>query len=277
MRIYRLTVFLQEGKNLAMNSSQTVLFDEPRAQEPASPVRARLFYSGAAALLLVLMILGFQQFYLHGKAYPGRELAPPIRSLVILHGTGMTAWVSLFLIQPLLIVAGNRRVHRMLGRIGAVLAVLIVISGFRLGVEATRISPAELSIWGLSPKQFLAVPIVSILLFAGLVTFGVWNRHRPQVHRPIMLLASLSVMSAAVSRIDALSDFYRGTMWESVFGPFFVTLLVGAVLLAVKWWLTGTLNRWFAWGYAWLVAANALIMQLATTSAWDRFAGFLLR
>jgi hypothetical protein len=43
---------------------------------------------------------------LHGKAYPGRELAPEIRTLLIPHGIGMSAWFLLFLVQPLLIVAG---------------------------------------------------------------------------------------------------------------------------------------------------------------------------
>ena len=98
-----------------MNSSQTLLFDKPQTKGPASPERARLLYLGAAVLLLVLMFLGFQQFYLHGRAYPGRELTPPIRTLLILHGIGMTTWMLLFLVQPLLIVAGNRRVHMMLG------------------------------------------------------------------------------------------------------------------------------------------------------------------
>jgi hypothetical protein len=259
-----------------MNPSQ-ISFSLGRPADSVSRNPARLFYTLAAVLLLVLMLLGFQHFYLHGKAYPGRELAPPIRTLLILHGIGMSAWMLLFLVQPLLIVTGNRRIHRMLGRIGAGLAACIVILGFRLGIESTLISPSELKIWGLWPKQFMAVPIVSILIFAGFVFVGVWNRRRPEVHRPMMLLASLAAMPAAVSRIDAISGLYRGTIWESVFGPFFATLLIGAFLLVVKWRLTGSLNRWFVMGYAGLVASNAFIMQLATTPAWDHFAGFLLR
>ena len=113
-----------------MNSSQTLPFDQPHAKGPASHHRARLFYSGAAASLLILAFLGFQQFYLHGKAYPGRELAPPIRTLLILHGIAMSAWMLLFMAQTLLIVAGNRRVHIVLGRVGAVLAACIVLLGF---------------------------------------------------------------------------------------------------------------------------------------------------
>jgi len=260
-----------------MNFSQMLLFNEPQAKVATSPNRARLFYFGVAALLLTLMLLGFQQFYLHGKAFPNRELAPPIRTLLILHGIGMSAWVLLFLVQPLLIVAGNRRDHMMLGRIGAVLAACIVILGFRLGIESTLISPPDMRIWGLAPKQFMAVPIIGIMIFAGYVIVGVWNRRRPEVHRPVMLLATMAAMPAAVSRIDFISVLYHGTVWETVFGPFFGTLVIGAFFLVMKCLLTRSLNRWFAMGYAGLVVSSALIMQLATTSAWDHFASFLLR
>jgi hypothetical protein len=237
---------------------------------------ARLFYSGAAALLLVLMFLGFQQFYLHGKAYPDRELAPPIRTLVILHAVGMSAWVLLFLIQPLLIVVGNRRLHMVLGKYFAALAVATVILGFWVGIEATRLKPPDLRIWGLLPRQFMAVPIVSMAIFAGLVAVGVWKRRQPEIHRPMMLLATLAVMPPAVARIDALNRIYQGTVWETIFGPFFFTLVVGAILVLLHWALTRSLDRWLAFGFAGLVVARALNMQLATTGAWDRFASFFL-
>jgi hypothetical protein len=260
-----------------MNFSQTLLVDEAQAKGQNSPKRTRLFYSGAAALLLALMFLGFLQFYLHGRAYPNRELAPPIRTLLILHGIGMTAWVLLFLVQPLLIVAGNRRVHMMLGRIGAIFAACIVILGLWLGVQSTLIAPPGMMIWGLTPKQFMAVPIIGITVFACYVCVGVWNRRRPEVHRPLMLLATLAAMPAAVSRIDVISNLYHDTVWERAFGPFFATLVVGMLFLIMKWLLTRSLNRWFVLGYAGLVISSALILQLATTNAWDRFASYLLR
>jgi hypothetical protein len=108
------------------------------------------------------------------------------------------------------------------------------------------------------------------------VAAGVLLRKRPQAHRPLMLLATLSAMSAAVSRIDFLNSFYVGTVWESLLGPFFMTLVIGALLLAAKCALLRSLDRWFAAGYAGLVVASLLIWQGATTSAWDAVAGFLL-
>jgi hypothetical protein len=73
--------------------------------------QVRLLYAAAALLLFVLMLLGFQQFYLHGRAYPAYPLAPPIRMLLIAHGAAMTLWVVTFVVQSLLIVGRNSRLH----------------------------------------------------------------------------------------------------------------------------------------------------------------------
>jgi len=260
-----------------MNSRQMWLSDESQEKGAAAPNRARLFYFGAAALILVLMFFGFQQFYLHGKAYPNRELAPPIRTLLIVHGAGMLMWVLLFLVQPLLIVAGNRRVHMLFGRIGAALAACIVILGYRLTIESTRIKPPEMRLWDLDPKQFMAIPIIGITVFAVYVIVGVWNRRRPEVHRPMLLLATLAILSAALDRTAFIVSLYAGTVWATVFGPFFGVLVIGMFLLVLNWGLTRSLNRWFAIGYAGLVFASASIVQVATTPAWEQFASFLLR
>src|SRR5262249_35294712 len=159
-------------------------------------------------------------------------------TVIILHGVAMTAWTLLFLAQPLLIVNGSRRAHMAVGRIGAVLAAAIVVLGLTAGIEAARVAPPTARIWGLTPKQFMAVPVLSIIVFALFVAVGVWKRRRPNIHRPVMLLATLTAVSAAVARMEPVSALYRGTVWETVFGPFFGTLVLAAVLLIVKWLLT---------------------------------------
>lgn len=238
--------------------------------------RVRLFYLGTAVILLILMLIGFQQFFIYGKAYPAREIAAPIRPLVILHGISMSAWVLLFLTQSLLIVQGNYPIHKLLGKIGAVIAACIFVLGMQLTVAAIKISPAGSMIWNLTPKQFMAVPFFNMFIFAGFVMVGIMNRRRSEVHRPMMLLAMLSVYSAAISRIDAISDLYRGTFWETLFGPFFSTLVVGALLLIIHWLLTRSLDHVFTIGYTLLAISNLWIMWFATTDTWDQLAGFLL-
>ncbi|MEC4749794.1 hypothetical protein [Methylomicrobium sp. Wu6] len=260
-----------------MSLKTTLTIVESQTQAHTTLNRARLFYTGAALILLLLMLIGFQQFFLHGKAYPGREIAPQIRTLIILHGLTMSAWIFLFLIQPLLIVSRNHRIHRMLGKIGAALAACIFVLGLRAGIEATRIAPPDMVIWGLTPKQFMAVPIISIVVFVGFVAVGVWNRRRPEVHRPMLLLATLAAMPAAISRIESVSALYRGTVWETFLGPPFGMLVVGALFLFIKWLLTRSADRWYATGYAVLALISVLIMRIARTDVWDQFASFLLR
>src|SRR4051812_43633259 len=82
----------------------------------------RWLYSMASLSLLVLTFVGFQLFYLQGKAYPGRPLTQPIRTLIIIHGCLMTAWMLLAVTQPLLVGAGRRRWHMKLGIFGVALA-----------------------------------------------------------------------------------------------------------------------------------------------------------
>src|SRR5690606_20229519 len=104
------------------------------------PVQHRWFYSMASLSLLVIMVIGFQWFYLQGKAYPGRPLTPPIRTFVIIHGCLMTAWILLAVAQPMLIATKRRILHKKLGMFGAVLAAVIVVAGLHIGIESARVS-----------------------------------------------------------------------------------------------------------------------------------------
>jgi len=259
-----------------MNPAPALSSIEVRHQTPVRSNPARLLYPSAALLLFVLMLLGFQQFYLHGKGYPSHPLAPPVKLLIIAHGVAMTGWVLLFLVQPLLIVSGNRRVHMALGRIGAVLAACIVVLGLRLPIQTTRFEP-DVMLWGLDRRHFMAIPMISILLFGAFVAVGVWQRRRPEIHRPMMLLATLSIITAATDRITGLPDLFAASMWGRLFGPFFPALVIGAVFLAVKSVLTRSYDRWFAAGYFVLVVAWACIMKLAASQPWEQFAAFLVR
>lgn len=246
------------------------------AQTPIKRDSARFFYSGCGILMLLLVIWGFQDFYLRGKAYPDRPIAPPIRTLVILHGIAMAGWVILFIVQPLLIVNRKHRIHITLGKAGAVLAACIFFLGLKLAVDAARIAPPEMVIWTLKPLQFMAVPFIGMLVFAPFVIAGVWFRKRPEIHRPMMLLALLSAMPAAVGRITPMNNLYQGTLFETIFGPFFSTLVISAILLAIKYALNRKLDRWFAIGLAIMTIEFAMLMVIARTSIWERFAASLV-
>jgi hypothetical protein len=260
-----------------MNAAQTIPTQKPVVSPAKTPDAARYFYSISAIVLFALMAIGFQQFYLHGKAYPNRPLAPPTRVAVISHGIAMSAWMVLFVVQPLLVATNNRKLHITLGKIGAVLSALIVILGMNIAIQSGKFTPPEAKIWGLPGKNFMAVPVISILLFAVFVAIGVIARKKPAIHRPMMFMAVMATMAAAVSRIDYLDSLYHMTIWERVFGPFFMTLVIGFVLFVIKTALTRSFDRYYALGFVALVAVNWFTWTIAPTDAWLSVANVLTK
>ena len=238
--------------------------------------RVRLLYAAAGLLLFVLMLVGFQQFYLHGRAYPAHPLAPPIRTLLIAHGMAMTLWVVTLVVQSLLIVGGNRRLHMAVGPFAVALAVAMVLLGLWLPIQTTRFEP-DVTLWGLNRVHFMAIPMIAILTFGAYVAVGIRQRRRPEIHRPMMLLATLSIIPAATDRFTGLPNLYAASTWGVLFGPFFTALIIGTLFLVAKSLLTRSFDRWFAAGFGVLIVVDVFIMRLAPTDAWGRFAAFLVR
>ncbi len=258
-----------------MTQSPAILRDQARAGKGASSQLARLFYPVTSIVLLLLTLWGFSKFYTHGQAYPGREIAPPIKTLVIAHGAAMSAWILLILVQPFLIFMRKHRVHMALGKVGAALALVILVLGVMTGIRSAAVTPPEVVIWTLSPKQFMIVPLVSVCLFAVFVAAGVKYRKKPHIHRSMMLLATLAVLAAAVSRIDLFNRFYVGTSLERIFGPFLFTLILGVLLVAARWAVTRTIDRILAIGIVFLGVVSIAIMALGRTDIWLQFATML--
>jgi uncharacterized membrane protein YozB (DUF420 family) len=237
----------------------------------------RWFYAIASLILLIVTFLGFQLFYLEGKAFPGRPLTPPIKPLLITHGSLMTAWMLLAVLQPLLVAVGKKRLHMNLGRVGAVLAIAIVITGWQLGVAASRLTPPDMRFFGLTPKEFMAVPVVGVVVFGLFVLAGVIYRRRPELHRPLMLMASLSAVAAALGRMPALNTLYAGTWLEQVLTAYVTMVALGALLFGMKCLLSRAFDRGFAIAFAWLTISSVVISLGCKTPAWAAFADFLLR
>ena len=260
-----------------MNDATATLSPTQSAVRPAKPIAERYFYSIATVLLLALTVIGFQLFYFHNQMYPGRPLTPPIKGLIITHGVAMSLWMLLAIAQPFLVVSGNRKIHMALGKVAAVIAACLVVLGFKMGIASIKIAPADLMYGDLTPKQFLSVPILDITLFALFVAAGVCWRKRPDIHRPLMFMASLAAVGAAISRIDYLNHMYAGTVWERQFGLFFFTVVAGAVFFIAKCVVFRKFDRWFAIAFAAQAAWFWMATQAAKTPAWDTIATVLLR
>jgi len=223
-----------------------------------------LFYVVAAALMLLFTAGGFRNFYLHGRA-PWGAMTSQIVPLIVAHGLAMTGWVILFFLQSLLILTGRRRLHFVLGPLGGVLAGAIVVLGTTVAPLSIHFSPQVYAGLG-GPRPFLAMMFVQMLSFGTLVALGLMYRRRPEIHRPMMLLATIVIQSGALGRFPYIENF-AALAPLYVWGP---VLVFGGLLFVLQWAMSRTPNRWYLAGYAGMVLASLLSVAVGGTALWNR-------
>jgi hypothetical protein len=222
-------------------------------------------YPWVALLAALIIFAGFgRTFYL--RSVSG---APALSALLVVHGLVMTSWFVVFGLQVWLVASGRTGVHRRVGLLGLVVAVLVVIVGVAAAIDAGRrgASPAP----DVSPLMFMAVPLFDMPVFGLLVGVALWHRRRPDVHKRLMLLATLGMLTPAIARIP-LGFIQQG-------GPpvfFGLALLLVLACIAADTARSGRLHPAFAWGGALIVAMLPLRLLIATSDAWTRFAGWLI-
>lgn len=246
---------------------------EPRSSvTPARPkittasALQRNFHTAAGLVMLTLMISGFLPFYTRAEGMAGRKIAPEIFNLVAFHGAFMTAWVVVFLAQAFLISSRKRSIHMKLGWGGVAIAFGVTITGFMIAVRSVRID-ATFQFWGMQYRQFLLVMLSEIALFTLFVLAGVVWRKRPEKHRAMMLLASLSILAGATVRMPVLFPIFGESGWRGIFGPVFA---LGAIFLLSRSLLRRSLDKWLAAGYVAMIVVYVTACLLAVGDGWDR-------
>jgi hypothetical protein len=231
-----------------------------RAPRPDRP----LFVVG---LLLVLLIVfaGFAPtFYLKGLFG-----TPPLSNLLFAHGLVMSTWIALLGVQTALVEFGRTDLHRRLGVAGVGVAGLVVVIGVAAALDAAQrgFSPTP----QVTPLMFLAIPLVDLLVFAILAGAALAMRRKSAVHKRLMLLATVGMLTPAVARlpIDALKE-------AGLPGFFGVTIACVLLVVAIDTVRHRRLHPAFGWGAALIIAAVPGRIALAQSDAWVSIAGRLV-
>jgi hypothetical protein len=154
---------------------------------------SQLFFVLMASAALITVLIGFAPtFYLRGHFSQDR----PMSVLLHVHGIVFSAWVGLFLAQTLLIVRGSRRLHQRLGRIVVGVAAAMVLLVIAAVIEQLR------RVRGFPPPPLaLALSAFDIVVFALLVSAGIYCRKQPDWHKRFMLSATIVLLGAPMFRV----------------------------------------------------------------------------
>lgn len=229
------------------------------------PTRARIkspvVWLGTVAIALVFA--GFSRTFFLKYVFD----TPSLPLLLHVHGWVMTSWFVLFLVQAGLIASGNIKLHRRLGVFSACLAVAVVVLGSIVAVHAARIGHGPP---GIPSASFLIVPLFDMLVFAMLIGSALLLRRRRDFHKRLMLLATLSILTAAIVRIPV-----AGIERQLVTAA---SLMIVIVIACIAWdtWRNRHLHPAFAVGAALIVISWPLRLALSHTPAWLGVAGWLM-
>lgn len=226
-------------------------------------VTERRFFAWGAAVIVLTAFGGFARTYYLKGAFD----SPSLPMLVHVHAAVMTAWIILFVTQTRLVAAQRVDLHRRLGVFGAILLVLIVVIGVVTAIESARrgLAPTDMP-----PLMFLVIPLGTVFVFAVLAGAALAYRRRSDIHKRLMLLATLSILTPAIARIP----------WEPfrAMGPPLFLGLTDACVLAFVIYDTvrnRRLHPAFLWGTLFFLVSQPLRILLAHTPAWTQFATWL--
>jgi hypothetical protein len=241
------------------------------------------FYLGLSLVFAAIAFVGFAPTYVL-PVVAGRAEIP---AAVHVHGLFFFAWTVLLVVQARL-ARSTPATHRALGLVGISLAtamffmgIALVVRGLILGIEAGN---------GENTRALAIVPVFGITTFAVFFALAVANVRRPEVHKRLIVLATVSLLSAPFARMLRLL-FAANAMERPEFNTFVGdigfalnaiivpalladSLLIGA--LVYDWRTRGRPHKVYVLGGLCILGAQALRPLIARTDAWHAVTDFLV-
>lgn len=227
-------------------------------------VRSR-FYVGLAAFMCGIVLVGFWPTYF-GPALRG-QIARPV--VIQLHGLVFVGWMVLLMAQVLLASRGQVRAHRKLGAWGIAYGSAVLVMGVIAGVAAPvmHLSSGE---WTRDRAAgFLLITLGDMVLFGSLFAAAILYRRRPEIHKRLMIAATVALLFAAVGRMSFIqSQLVAAVVWLS---PMCVAMAYDwrirgrihpASVIATVWLFVGALRAVFVESEAWLPVGRAILSAL---------------
>jgi hypothetical protein len=222
-----------------------------------------LFFSAMAILLAATVLAGFSRTYYFNEAV---ATPFPLSPLLHWHGAVYSTWLVLLVTQTTLIARGQVSWHRRIGFFGCAVAAAMIVLG--IAVAVTRTASGVTLDRGVPPLVFLAVPLLGMPLFAILFGAAVLLWRRVAVHKRLMLLATLEIVTAAVARLPFVEN------WGPIgfFGviDLFVLAMLAYDLIALK-----RVHPATVWGGLFFVLSQPLRLLVGSSAAWLSFASWL--
>jgi hypothetical protein len=241
----------------------------------------RWFYVWMAGACAVIAFGGFAPTYwlqLPPETFVGSPL-------LHLHSLLFSAWTLFFFAQTALVATGHVQRHRVWGLLGVSLATAMILVGIAVADEAL-VRRLEAG-YGDRARAFQIASMSMMVLFGGFFCAAIVYVRRTDVHKRLMLLATISLLPPAIARVFYVINVGMGAglrpglapprTVESVLAP---ALIADALILAGMFYdlrARGRIHPAYVIGGAIMVSVHVLRAPLSTTQWWYGVADFLAR
>jgi hypothetical protein len=235
----------------------------------ASPRRVadHRYYYAVSIGLGVAVFAGFARTY-YLKSLFG---APGLPVLLHAHGAVMTLWYALFAVQVRLAATHRVALHRKLGIAGIVLAGTVAVLSTVVSLGLARRDLAATGDSG-GVLLLLAFQLFGIVLvFVILVSLALYWRRRTDYHKRLMVLAMLSVLGPALTRLPLPFLPNHDVSVAIVIGISCVLICIIADTIRSR-----RLHPAFGWGGSLVIGSIFIVAAFAQSSLWFRMAPWLL-
>jgi len=158
------------------------------------------FFLGMSGLLFLILLIGFSRTLYLRLFFE----VPPIPAYLHVHGATVTAWFVWLIFQASLVNVNRVEVHRRIGMLGAVLGVALIPAGLMATLQFVPRLPDigfsfEQAPWFIT---WIAWANFHMLLgFAAFLATALMLRRKTDIHKRLMLLATICLMPPPLARI----------------------------------------------------------------------------
>jgi hypothetical protein len=240
------------------------------------PLSDRRFFGAMALVLAATAFAGFAPSYY--LVTLNDSPTPLLTPSVHMHAGLSTAWIVMLIVQTQLIATGRRDLHKMLGFAAVAIAVATVVTGIIVALDSERRVHTTANAGTLmDPYVFLMFPMMSIGLFATFVGLAIFKRNRPDTHKRLMLLGTISLVGPALARMVTMAVKGLGIVGLPGVVGAAVLMNVFIAAIAIRDFKTrGRLHPATLWGGGLFVLSEPLRFWIAYSEPWQAFARSLI-
>jgi hypothetical protein len=166
----------------------------------AQTSRRDRFFLTMSGLLFLILLVGFSRTLYLRLFFE----VPAIPAYLHVHGATVTAWFVWLIVQASLVNVNRIDVHRRIGMLGAVIGAALIPAGLMATLQFVARLPEIGFAFEQAPRFITWIVWANFHMLLGFVAFlatALMLRRKTDIHKRLMLLATISLMPPPLARI----------------------------------------------------------------------------